>query len=66
MLMVALFSAWFRAGSKVLIRTSCHQARTPHGFVKSNILMGALEGTGMANRDQTIGTEVRMLEIFVL
>jgi len=64
--MVALFNAWFRAGSKVLNRTSCHQARTPHGFVKSKILMGALEGTGMASKDQIIGTEVRMLEILVL
>jgi len=28
--------------------------------------MGALGGTGMASKDQIIGTEVRMLEIPVL
>lgn len=60
------FSAWFRAGSKVLRRTRCHQVKTPHGLVKINILIGALGGTGMAGKDQIIGTEVRMLEIHVL
>ena len=55
------FSAGFRAGSKVLIGMTHHQVEAPHGL-KNNILMGPLEGTGIAIKDQVIGTEVRMLE----
>lgn len=50
----------FRAGSKVLIGMTHHQVEAPHGL-KNNILMGPLEGTGIAIKDQVIGTEEILL-----